>query len=119
MFRWVQQRGRKRMIDQYVPLQEYRDWGTFSWGTRVSCKEHGYHRLLEVKRHKQIWCNGTGSRVAQRSKALHLSARGVTTDILVRFQAVSQPAVIGSPIRRHTIGPASSGLGFGRGRPLF
>uniref|UniRef100_A0AAZ3Q813 Kinesin-like protein n=1 Tax=Oncorhynchus tshawytscha TaxID=74940 RepID=A0AAZ3Q813_ONCTS len=33
---------------------------------------------------------------------------------LVRFQAVSQPAMIGSPIGRHKISPAS--LGFGRGR---
>jgi hypothetical protein len=32
------------------------------------------------------------------SKALHLSARGVTTDTLVQIQAVSQQAVIGSPI---------------------
>ena len=39
-----------------------------------------------------------GSRVAQRSKALHLSARAVTTDTLVQIQAVSQPAVIGSHI---------------------
>ena len=31
------------------------------------------------------------------TKALHLSARGVTTDTLVRIQAVSHPAVIGSP----------------------
>ena len=51
-----------------------------------------------------------GSRVAQRSKALQLSARGVTTDTLVRTQAVSQPAVIESPTGRRTIGPASSGL---------
>jgi hypothetical protein len=36
--------------------------------------------------------------VAQRSKALYLSVTGVTTDTLVRNQAVSQPAVIGSPI---------------------
>ena len=57
------------------------------------------------------------SRVAQRSKALHLSVRGVTTDTLVRFQAVSQPAVIGSIIGRCTIGPASSE--FGRCRPSF
>ena len=39
-----------------------------------------------------------GSRLAQRSKALHLSARGVTTDTLVQIQAVSQLAVIESPI---------------------
>jgi hypothetical protein len=32
---------------------------------------------------------------------------------LVRSQALSQPAVIGSPIGRRTIGPASSGLGEG------
>ena len=45
-----------------------------------------------------------GSRVAQQSKALHFS---VATDTLVRFQAVSQPAVIGisfvqcEPLSRH------------------
>ena len=49
--------------------------------------------------------------VAQGSKALHLSARGVTTDTLVQIQAVSQPAVIGSPIGHRTIGPASSRFG--------
>ena len=36
---------------------------------------------------------------------------------LVRCQAVSQAAVIGSPIGRSTIGPASFGLGFGWSRP--
>ena len=36
---------------------------------------------------------------------------------LIRFQAVSQRAVIGSPIGRHTIGPTLSGLGLGQGRP--
>ena len=35
-----------------------------------------------------------GSRVAQRSKALHLNAKNVTTDTVVRIQAVSQRAVI-------------------------
>ena len=45
----------------------------------------------------------------QRSKALHRSAGDVTTDTLARFQ-VSQPAVIGSPIGRRTIVPASSGV---------
>jgi hypothetical protein len=30
---------------------------------------------------------------------------------LVRFQAVSQPAVIGSPIEQCTIGPVSAGVG--------
>ena len=48
-------------------------------------------------------------------EALHLSARGFTTETLVRIQAVSQPAVIESPIGRCTIGPVSSG--FGRCRP--
>jgi hypothetical protein len=33
-----------------------------------------------------------GSRVVQQSKALHLSALGVTTDTLGRIQAVSQLA---------------------------
>ena len=51
------------------------------------------------------------SRVVHRSKALHLSARGVTTDTLVRVQAVSQLAVVRSPIGRCTIGPVSSGFG--------
>ena len=54
---------------------------------------------------------GSGSRVAQGSKALHLSARGITTDTLVQIQAVSQPAVTGSPIRRCITGPVSSGFG--------
>ena len=35
--------------------------------------------------------------------------------VLVRIQVVSQPAVIGSRMRRRTIGPASSG--FGQCRP--
>ena len=48
-------------------------------------------------------------RVAQRSNALHLSAKCVTT--------VPGSNVIGSPIGWCTIGPASSGLGFGRSRP--
>jgi hypothetical protein len=56
----------------------------------------------------------TVSYVAQQSKALYLNARGVTTDPGC-IQAVSHPAVIGSPIGQRTIGPASSG--FGRGRP--
>ena len=43
-------------------------------------------------------------------KELHLGARGVTTDTLVRIQAVAQPAVIGSPIGRRTIGPMLSGF---------
>ena len=34
-----------------------------------------------------------------------------------RFRAVSQPAMIGSPIGQRTIGPALSWLGFGRCRP--
>ena len=55
-----------------------------------------------------------GSRVMQRSKALHLSARGVTTDTLVWIEALSQPAVFGSPTRRHTIGPALSEFGLCR-----
>ena len=37
---------------------------------------------------------------------------------LARFQAVSQPAVIESPIGRRIIGPASSGLGFGKGEAV-
>ena len=44
---------------------------------------------------------------------LHRSAGGITTDILVRIQAVSQPAVLGSPIGQRTIGPASFGFGPG------
>ena len=58
-------------------------------------------------------CQLLGSRVVKQSKALHLSARGNTTDTLVRIQAVSQPAVARTPIGRRTIGPASSGLGEG------
>ena len=54
-------------------------------------------------------------RVAQWSKDFYLSARGVSTGTLVRIQAVSQPTVIGSPIGRRTVGPASSG--FDRGWP--
>lgn len=42
-----------------------------------------------------------------------ISVLEASLQTLVRFQAVSQPAVIGSPIGRRTIGPASSGLGFG------
>ena len=61
-----------------------------------------HHMLLHNTQH---W-------VAQWSKALHLSARGVTTDTLVRFQAISQPAMIGSPIGRRTIDPASSRFGW-------
>ena len=52
-----------------------------------------------------------GSRVVQLSKALHLSARGVTTDTLVSIQAVSQPAMIVSLIGRCTIGLRVSGVG--------
>ena len=48
--------------------------------------------------------------MTQRSNAQHLSAGDITTDTLVRFQAVSQLAVIGSPIGQCTIGPAASGL---------
>ena len=47
---------------------------------------------------------------------LHLSARGVTTDP-GSIPGLSQPAVIGIPIGWCTIGPESSGWGFGRGRP--
>ena len=43
-----------------------------------------------------------------------ISGLEVSLQTLVRFQAVSQPVVIGSPIGRCPIGPAS--LGFGRGR---
>ena len=53
-----------------------------------------------------------GSRVVQWSKALHLSARSVITDTLVQIQAVSQPAVIGSPIGWPTIVPGLAGVGF-------
>lgn len=51
------------------------------------------------------------SQVAQRSEALHRSARGVTTD-----PGLSQPAVIGSPIGQCTTGPVSSELGEGLAR---
>jgi hypothetical protein len=42
-----------------------------------------------------------------------MSGAEVSRQTLVRSQAVPQPAVIGSPIGRRTIGPASSGLGEG------
>ena len=52
-----------------------------------------------------------------RSSLRHgISMLEVSLQILVQFQAVSQPAVIGSPIRRHTIGPVFPGLEFGLGR---
>jgi hypothetical protein len=44
--------------------------------------------------------------VAQRSKALHLSVRGIPTDPGLF------PAVLASPIGWYTIGPASSVLGW-------
>lgn len=44
-----------------------------------------------------------------RSKALHLSDKAVTT-VLVQIQAVSHPAVIGSPTGQRKIGPTSSGF---------
>ena len=52
-----------------------------------------------------------GSRVALWSKALSLSSRSITTDPGLIL------GLIGSPIGRRTIVPASSSLGFGRGRP--
>jgi hypothetical protein len=45
-----------------------------------------------------------------------ISVLEVSLQTLVRFQAVSQLAVIWSLILRRTIGPASPGLGFGRNR---
>jgi hypothetical protein len=54
----------------------------------------------------------------QRSGLRHcISVLKASLQAPVRFQAVSQPAVIGSPIGQHTIGPALSRLGFGWGRP--
>jgi hypothetical protein len=50
------------------------------------------------------------ARVVQRSKALHLSARGVTTDSLVQIRVVSQPAVIRSPIERRQLAQLHLGL---------
>ena len=47
------------------------------------------------------------SRMAQRSKALHRSAIGITTDPGLLLVAT------GRPMRRHTIGPALSWLGEG------
>ena len=52
------------------------------------------------------WCRGLRHCIAVLEASLQT---------LVRFQAESQPAVIGSPIGRHTIGPLSSR--FGRCRP--
>uniref|UniRef100_A0A8C7KZU7 Mitogen-activated protein kinase kinase kinase 1 n=1 Tax=Oncorhynchus kisutch TaxID=8019 RepID=A0A8C7KZU7_ONCKI len=48
-----------------------------------------------------------------------ISVLEASLQTLVLFQAVSQPVVIGSPIGQRTIGPVSSGLGFGRCRPSF
>jgi hypothetical protein len=45
----------------------------------------------------------------------YISVPEASLQTLVRFQAVSQLSVVGSPIGQCTIGPAS--LGFGRGRP--
>ena len=45
-----------------------------------------------------------------------ISVPEVSLQTLVEFQAVSQLAVIGSPIEWCTIGPESYGLGFGQGR---
>ena len=69
--------------------------------------------LLDVLPRGAVFSNV--HQVAQLSKTLHLSARGVTTDNLVRIQTVSQLAVIVSLIGRSIIGPASSE--FGRCRP--
>ena len=41
-----------------------------------------------------------------------ISVLDASLQSLVRFQAVSQLDVIGSSIEQHTIGPASSGIGF-------
>ena len=41
-----------------------------------------------------------------------ISVQEVPLQSVVRFQAVSQPAVIGSPIGQRTIGPALTLLGF-------
>ena len=55
-----------------------------------------------------------GSRVAQRSKTLHLSARGVTAVPGVNLGCITT-GHDWDPIGRRTIGPESSG--FGRCRP--
>ena len=56
--------------------------------------------------------------MAQQSKAL-ASVLEESLQTLVRFQAVSQTAMIGRPIGRRTIGPVSSKLGFGLGKQSF
>ena len=53
------------------------------------------------------WCSGLRHCISVQEASLQT---------LVSFQAVSQLAVIGSPIERRTIGPASSGVGVGRCR---
>ena len=58
-----------------------------------------------------------------RAPEWHSGIRHCTSELeaslqtLGRLQDVSQPAVIGRPTGRRTIGPAVSGLGFCRGRP--
>ena len=71
-------------------------------GTGDADVELPLHTVLYVNTAPE-WCSGL--------KAQRLSARGITTDTLVRIQAVSQPDVIGSPVGRRTIGPASYGFG--------
>jgi hypothetical protein len=58
---------------------------------------------------KKLYC---ASRVAQRSKAMHHSV-AVSLQPGVQSQAVSLPAVTGSPIGRREIGSDSSGIGEG------
>jgi hypothetical protein len=53
------------------------------------------------------------SRVAQWSKALYCSARGVTIDPGLIPGCVAAGRRSGRPMRRRTIGPVSSGLGEG------
>jgi hypothetical protein len=57
---------------------------------------------------------GGETRVAQWSKALHLSARGVSADTGL-ISGCTTTGRDWSPIRQHTIGPVS--LRFGQGRP--
>ena len=71
-------------------------------------KSRLYHSGL---RHRISVLEASLQTLVQWSKTLHLSARGVTTDTLVQIQAVSHPAVIGSPIGWRTIGPALAGVG--------
>ena len=82
---------------------------------------HGWNSLLPSMWSTKCvpsWLRGWQKAAGQMCWLLDkLSMLEVSLQTLVQFQAVSQPAVIGRPTGLRKIGPASSGLGFGRGRP--